>query len=71
MAKAYFPESSEKNARRRFFNVLKAERDLWERLRQLHFHNYQRNFTPRQYEAVIDTLGIPEWQDTGYGEWPE
>ena len=60
LAALYFPESSRPNARRRLLKVLRAERDLWDKLTALHFKSWQRNFTPRQYEAIIDILGEPE-----------
>ncbi|MCD8318821.1 MAG: DUF4248 domain-containing protein [Paraprevotella sp.] len=71
LATLYFPDSTEKNARRRFFKVLRAERDLWERLTALHFGTYHRSFTPKQYEMVIDTLGKPEHGDDDFGRWPK
>ena len=37
LATLYFPDSTERNARRRLFKVLRAERDLWARLTALHF----------------------------------
>ncbi|WP_333598684.1 DUF4248 domain-containing protein, partial [Paraprevotella clara] len=36
LATLYFPDSTERNARRRLFKVLRAERDLWARLTALH-----------------------------------
>ena len=58
LATLYFPDSTERNARRRLFKVLRAERDLWARL------------TARQYEMVIDILGKPEETDDDFREWP-
>ena len=69
MGKQYFPDSSHKNARRRFISLLQSERDLWKRLCALHFKSYQRSFTPRQYEMVIDVLGKPEYMDSRFDEW--
>lgn len=69
LACRYFPGSTKRNARRRFFNVLRSEKDLWQQLTALHFGTYQRNFTPRQYKMVIDILGIPEGEDADFGEW--
>ena len=66
----YFRASRQRHARRRFFNVLRAEKELWMRLTALHFGTYRRNFTPRQYELVIDTLGAPEEAEDSFGEWP-
>ena len=70
LAVQYFPDSTEANARRRFFKVLRAERDLWQRLADLHFGPWQRTFTPRQYEMVIDILGRPDAADEDYADWP-
>ena len=70
LATLYFPDSTERNARRRLFKVLRAERDLWARLTALHFDAWQRSFTPRQYEMVIDVLGKPEETDDDFREWP-
>lgn len=70
LATLYFPDSTERNARRRLFKVLRAERDLWARLTALHFGVWQRSFTPRQYEMVIDILGKPEETDDDFREWP-
>ena len=70
LATLYFPDSTERNARRRLFKVLRAERDLWARLTALHFGIRQRSFTPRQYEMVIDILGKPEETDDDFREWP-
>ena len=69
LATLYFPDSTERNARRRLFKVLRAERDLWARLTALHFGVWQRSFT-RQYEMVIDILGKPEETDDDFREWP-
>lgn len=49
---------------------MRAERDLWARLTALHFGVWQRSFTPRQYEMVIDILGKPEETDDDFREWP-
>lgn len=65
-----FSRLTERNARRRLFKVLRAERDLWARLTALHFGVWQRSFTPRQYEMVIDILGKPEETDDDFREWP-
>lgn len=70
LATLYFPDSTERNARRRLFKILRAERDLWARLTALHFGVWQRSFTPRQYEMVIDILGKPEETDDDFREWP-
>ena len=70
LATLYFPDSTERNARRRLFKVLRAERDLWARLTALHFGIRQRSFTPRQYEMVIDILGKPEETDDDFRECP-
>ena len=70
LAALYFPESTEKNARRRFLKVLRSEKDLWLSLEGLHLKTYQRSFTPRQYELIIDTLGKPEQTDEDFSEWP-
>ena len=70
LATLYFPDSTGRNARRRLFKVLRAERDLWTRLTTLHFGIRQRSFTPRQYEMVIDILGKPEETDDDFREWP-
>ena len=64
LATLYFPDSTERNARRRLFKVLRA------RLTALHFGVWQRSFTPRQYEMVIDILGKPEETDDDFREWP-
>lgn len=69
LAALYFPESSRPNARRRLLKVLRAERDLWDKLTALHFKSWQRNFTPRQYEAIINILGEPETGADDFGEW--
>ena len=64
----YFPDSTEKNARRRLLKTLQGERDLWEQLTALHFGRYQRTLTPRQYELIIRTLGLPD-SDDDFGNW--
>ena len=46
LATLYFPDSTERNARRRLFKVLRAERDLWARLTALHFGVWQRTLHP-------------------------
>lgn len=69
LAILYFPDSTEANARRRFFKVLRSEKDLWQQLTALHFGPWQRTFTPRQYEMVIDILGRPEAADEDYADW--
>lgn len=69
LAALYFPESTRPNARRRLIKVLRTEKDLWQRLTELHFRSWQRDFTPRQYEAVIDILGLPENEADDFGEW--
>lgn len=70
LATLYFPDSTRPNARRRLLKVLRAERDLWNRLTALHFDSWQRSFTPRQYRLVIDILGKPEEADDDFGDWP-
>lgn len=60
LAMAYFQSSNARNAQRCFKRRLKSERDLWEKLKNLHFHAYQRTFTPKQYEAVIEVFGEPD-----------
>lgn len=68
LAVLYFPDSTEKNARRRLFKLLQGERDLWKQLTTLHFGRYQRTLTPRQYEAITHTLGLPD-SDDDFGNW--
>lgn len=69
LASLYFPDSTQKNARRRFFKVLREERDLWARLTELHVCEWQRTFTPKQYELVINTLGKPQGCDDDFSSW--
>lgn len=69
LASCYFPDSSVRNARRRFIHLLTCERDLWQRLDELHFKPYQRTFTPRQYELIIDILGRPDCLDNDFNLW--
>lgn len=61
LAMAYFPLcSTPRNAQRCFMRLLKSEKDLWQQLKQLHFHAYQHTLTPKQYEAIINVLGEPD-----------
>lgn len=60
LAMVYYQCTNPRNAQRRFMRLLKSEKDLWERLKGLHFHAYQRTFTPKQYAAVIEVLGEPD-----------
>ena len=55
LATLYFPDSTERNARRRLFKVLRAERDLWARLTALHFgiRQRKRKATIKQAEMHI------------------
>ena len=69
LAALYFPESSSRNARRRFMNMLQGELDLWRRLQEVHFRLHQRCLTPKQYEMIIDVLGQPEAQHSEYSPW--
>ena len=69
LAVLYFPESTKENARRRFFKVLLAEKDLWRQLTDLHFGKWQRTLTPRQYEMIVDRLGVPEPDADDFSDW--
>ena len=69
LASDYFPDSTARNARRRFLHLLTSEKDLWQRLNEMHFKPYQRSFTPRQYELIIDILGRPERYDNDFTLW--
>ena len=69
LGRQYFPNSTERNARRRFIALLQSEKDLWNSLCSLHFKPYQRCFTPKQYELVIDVLGRPESLDSDFAGW--
>lgn len=60
LALRYFPESTGRNARRRFNKVLHSERALWQQLQDMNYTDRTRVFTPRQYTLVIDTLGAPD-----------
>lgn len=60
LAMAYFPNSNARNAQRCFKRRLKSEKDLWEKLKNLHLQSHQRTFTPKQYEAVIEVFGEPD-----------
>lgn len=68
LATLYFPDSTERNARRRFLKMLKGERDLWEQLAGLGFGCYRRSLTPRQYDLIIRTLGKPD-EAEDFGHW--
>lgn len=60
LAMAYFQNANPRNAQRCFMRLLKSERNLWQQLKQLHFHAYQRTLTPKQYEAILNVLGKPD-----------
>ena len=69
LALMYYPESSEKNARRRFIKTLKSERDLWQQLASMNFSKFQRVLTPKQYTAIITVFGKPDSIATDFDTW--
>ena len=69
LALMYYRESSGKNARRRFIKTLRSEGDLWTSLAHMNFSKFQRVFTPRQYDAIIDVFGSPDGNGTDFGYW--
>lgn len=69
LALMYYPESTEKNARRRFIKTLKSERDLWTLLAGMNFSKFQRLLTPRQYDAIMEVIGQPDNDGPDYGKW--
>lgn len=70
LALMYYPDSSTKNARRRFVKTLRSERLLWRQLAEMNFTKFQRVLTPKQYEAIVGVLGTPDITDDGFGHWP-
>ncbi len=60
LAQLYCPGSAGYNAQRRFMRLLKSERALWQKLLELDYRPYRRTFTPKQYNAIIETLGEPD-----------
>lgn len=69
LATRYYPDSTEKNARRRFLRTLKNERDLWTQLAKMNFSKFQRALTPRQYDEIIAVLGKPDGDGTDFDTW--
>lgn len=69
LSQMYFPDSTEKNARRRFLKTLKSERDLWLQLAGMNFSKFQRVLTPRQYEVIIAVLGKPDSDEMDFDAW--
>lgn len=69
LALKYYPESTEKNARRRFIKSLKGERDLWKKLGTMNFSKFQRVLTPKQYEMIIEAFGQPDTDNLDYDGW--
>lgn len=60
LALLFCPGTAGYNAQRRFMRLLKSERTLWQKLDELDYHPYQRTFTPKQYNAIIEVLGEPD-----------
>lgn len=64
LARLFCPGSAGYNAHRRFMRLLKSERSLWDKLVELDYRPYQRIFTPKQYDAIIEVLGEPDYSLT-------
>lgn len=59
LARYYFPRSTKRSAVTQFQRWRKINKPLQNRLRELGYKPYQREFTALQYEAVLELMGDP------------
>lgn len=59
LSQLYFPNSTARSASTQLKRWINLNKELTNRLKELHYKPRQRALTPLQHQAIIDCLGEP------------